>query len=55
MTVINQDTDKEFGMPIMGEDISWCERVRAAGYNIYLDTGVKVKHQKTVALGWETS
>jgi hypothetical protein len=38
---------------IMGEDISWCKRVRNLGYDIWFDPTVKLIHQKTMKLTWE--
>lgn len=49
-----QDESGEwFRFPLMGEDLSWCERARRLGYKIWLDTDVKVTHHKTVKLTWE--
>lgn len=45
--------NKEYIFPIMGEDISLCERVNQLGYEIWLDPSVKVIHTKTVKLTWE--
>ena len=39
--------------PIMGEDLSWCKRVKDKGFKIYLDPQVKVTHHKTYKLTWE--
>ena len=44
---------KTIEFPIMGEDLSWCKRVRDLGYKIYLDPNVKVTHHKTFQLTWE--
>lgn len=44
---------KTIEFPIMGEDLSWCKRVRDLGYKIYLDPSVKVTHHKQVRLTWE--
>lgn len=30
----------------LGEDYSWCERAKAAGYTIWVDPNIKVKHHK---------
>ena len=30
----------------LGEDYSWCERAKAAGFKIWVDPGIKVKHHK---------
>jgi hypothetical protein len=39
-------------MPIMGEDMSWCKRVKDEGYEIWFDPTVKVTHHKTIKLTW---
>lgn len=44
---------KTIEFPIMGEDMSWCKRVKDLGYKIYLDPSVKVTHHKTMKLTWE--
>ena len=36
----------------IGEDNSWCVNARAAGFKIWLDTSVRVIHNKTIPLGW---
>lgn len=33
-----------------GEDAAFCEHARAAQFNIYLDTRIRVTHHKTIAL-----
>ena len=38
--------DPDSPMVNMGEDYSWCERAKAAGYKIWVDPNVKVKHHK---------
>jgi GT2 family glycosyltransferase len=52
MTKMEQD-GKEFEFPVMGEDISWCMRVKEKGYEIWLDPTVQVTHHKTMKLTWE--
>ena len=40
---------EENGFPVnMGEDYSWCEGAKEAGYKIWVDSLVKVKHHKEV-------
>jgi hypothetical protein len=46
-------TDDGFTFPIMGEDMSWCQRVRSAGYEIWFDPTVRVTHHKMMKLTWE--
>jgi hypothetical protein len=41
----DKDGTKEFYIPY-GEDFSWCNRARAAGYSIYLDPRIVVNHYK---------
>lgn len=47
------DDGLEYTFPIMGEDISWCERVGRLGYDIWLDPTVRVTHHKMMTLSWE--
>lgn len=44
---------KTYTFPIMGEDISWCQRVLNEGFEIWLDPTAKVTHQKSIMLTWE--
>jgi hypothetical protein len=46
-------TDDGYTFPLMGEDISWCKRVKDNGFEIWLDPAVKVTHHKMVKLTWE--
>jgi GT2 family glycosyltransferase len=46
----NEDKTKEMYIP-WGEDYSWCLKAQAAGYKIYLDPSIRVKHHKKIALG----
>jgi hypothetical protein len=47
------DDGNEYTFPIMGEDISWCERVGRLGYDVWLDPTIRVTHHKMARLGWE--
>lgn len=38
--------------PLLGEDLSWCEKVRQLGVEVWVDPLVRVTHQKTVKLRW---
>ncbi len=42
---------KRLRVPI-GEDVSWCRKVRDAGFPIYLDGSVRVQHLKTLPVEW---
>lgn len=53
VTMTDADTGKKWTFPIMGEDISWCERVGRLGYDIWLDPTVRVTHHKMMTLSWE--
>jgi hypothetical protein len=53
ITKKDEETEKEFTFPIMGEDISWCYRVKQNGYQIWLDPTVRVQHHKMMKLTWE--
>ena len=44
---------EEIDFPLLGEDYSWCQRVRDLGYDIWLDPTVKVTHHKMMTLSWE--
>lgn len=44
---------KTYNFNVIGEDISWCSRVKDLGYDIWLDPTVRVTHEKTVQLSWE--
>jgi hypothetical protein len=53
--VIVQNTETgqdEYKFPLMGEDLSWCEKVYQMGIDIWVDPLVRVGHQKTVKLRW---
>ena len=39
------------GQRLMGEDLTFCLRARAAGIPVYVDTGVQVGHVKSAVLG----
>jgi GT2 family glycosyltransferase len=47
------ETKEEFTFPIMGEDISWCERVHQAGFDVWLDPSIRLTHHKMMKLTWE--
>jgi GT2 family glycosyltransferase len=46
--------ESEVGENEYGEDVTFCMRVRAAGYPIYVNTGVKVGHMKMQVLDEES-
>ncbi len=52
-TYTDPETQEDITFPIMGEDISWCKRVRELGFNIWFDPRVRVTHHKTMKLTWE--
>lgn len=47
----NKITDYTFAM--IGEDMSWCQRVKEQGYKIWFDPSVKVNHHKMMKLTWK--
>ena len=53
ITMVDPDTKEEYTFPIMGEDVSWCERVNRNGFDVWLDPTVRVTHHKTMKLTWE--
>lgn len=40
------------GEPILGEDLIFCERAKEAGFDIWVDFGVRAGHQKVIDLHW---
>ena len=42
-----------YTFPVVGEDLSWCYKVRRKGFDIWFDPSVRVTHHKTVQLTWE--
>lgn len=51
--VKNEETGElEYKFPLMGEDLSWCEKAHRAGHEIWVDPLVRVTHQKTMKLKW---
>jgi hypothetical protein len=53
ITKTDEETGEEFTFPLMGEDISWCHRVKQNGYQIWLDPTVRVQHHKMMKLTWD--
>ena len=53
VTMTDPETNKDWTFPIMGEDVSWCERVNNLGYEIWLDPTVRLTHHKTMKLTWD--
>jgi hypothetical protein len=45
--------DEEVDFPLLGEDYSWCESARRAGFDIWFDPNIKVLHHKTMKMTWE--
>lgn len=46
-------TEDGFNLPIMGEDLSWCKRVKDQGFEIWFDPSVRVTHNKMMKLTWD--
>lgn len=46
-------TTGEFGQPV-GEDVGFCEKLKAAGYKIYVDCSIDIKHLSLLAVDWGT-
>lgn len=53
VTMTDSETGEEWTFPLMGEDMSWCERVGRLGYDIWLDPNVRVTHHKMMKLTWD--
>lgn len=49
----DEETGESFPFAMMGEDMSWCENVKRAGFTIWLDPSIKVIHHKVMKLTWE--
>lgn len=47
-----RDRSAEKGIMLKGEDISFTDRVRAAGFKLYADFEVRCVHDKLMCLGW---
>jgi hypothetical protein len=52
-TTVKLENGSEYTFAMIGEDISWCQRVREKGYSIYFDPSVKVNHHKMMKLTWK--
>lgn len=51
--VENEETGEiEYKFPLMGEDLSWCEKVHRMGIDIWVDPLVRVTHHKQMVLDW---
>lgn len=46
-------TEDGFNLPLMGEDLSWCKRVKDQGFEIWFDPSVRVTHNKMMKLTWD--
>lgn len=44
---------QEFTFPILGEDLSFCQRANGLGYEVWLDPTIQLIHNKTMRLTWE--
>jgi len=53
ISVMNKQTgEEEYKFPLMGEDLSWCNKAQRMGKDIWIDPQVRVTHQKTLMLDW---
>lgn len=52
VTVPLEDGTK-YTFNMIGEDLSWCQRVQDLGYTIWFDPSVKLNHHKMMKLTWE--
>jgi len=50
--VVGEDGEPDFKFPLMGEDLSWCEKVHRMGIDIWVDPLVRVTHHKMTKLEW---
>lgn len=47
------ENGKTYEFPLIGEDLSWCYKIRRKGFELWFDPTVKVTHHKTFKLTWE--
>lgn len=52
-TTVELEDKTKYTFAMIGEDISWCTRVKEKGYKIYFDPLVKVNHHKMMKLTWK--
>lgn len=51
--ILNETTgEPEYKFPLMGEDLSWCEKVHRMGIDIWVDPLVRLTHHTRIALPW---
>lgn len=50
--VTNDKGEVEEKTPLLGEDLSWCEKARRAGFETWVDPLVRVTHHKQIKLEW---
>jgi hypothetical protein len=51
-TTVKLEDGSDYTFAMIGEDISWCQRVLNNGYKLWFDPSVKVNHHKMVKLTW---
>lgn len=52
-TTIKREDGSDYTFAIIGEDVSWCQRVRENKYKIWFDPSVKLNHHKMMKLTWK--
>lgn len=52
-TTVPLETGEDYTFQMIGEDVSWCQRVRDLGYTIWFDPSVKLNHHKMMKLTWK--
>lgn len=51
--IVDEETGEvERKFPLMGEDLSWCQKVTQMGVEIWVDPLVRVTHHKQIKLEW---
>ena len=53
MKTAKLEDGSDYSFAMIGEDISWCQRVRELGYTIWFDPSVKLNHHKMMKLTWK--
>ena len=52
VTFVDKESGREMEFPIMGEDMSWCQRAIQMGHEVWFDPRIKVQHHKMQSLTW---
>jgi hypothetical protein len=53
ITTTEFEGEENYTFAMIGEDLSWCYRVKEQGYEIWFNPNVRVTHHKMMKLTWE--